>query len=140
MMGAPTLFPNATGWRRVLLVTTTAGVVTVLIAVGLGTLVSGSLAAASAGAGGGGTLAFSFLSLALIDWADRHAPHLAIPLFMIGFGIKVAVLAVVVLLVRPGDWLDSGWALGAGVVVVLVWQAAEILSFSQMRISVQPDD
>lgn len=139
MMAAPTLFPRAVGWRRVLLVTTTAGVVTALLGVGLGALVSGS-AAASAGVGGGGALAFSFLSLALIDWADRHVPHLAIPLFMIGFGVKVAVLAVVVLLVRPGDWLDPGWGLGAAVVVVLVWQAAEIFSFTQMRISVQPDD
>src|SRR5690625_2425482 len=139
MMAAPTLFPRAVGWRRVLLVTTTAGVVTALLVVGLGALVSGS-AAASAGVGGGGALAFSFLSLALIDWADRHVPHLAIPLFMIGFGVKVAVLAVVVLLVRPGDWLDPGWGLGAAVVVVLVWQCAEIFSFSHMRISVQPED
>ncbi|MGO1193754.1 MAG: hypothetical protein ACTMHH_07760 [Nesterenkonia sp.] len=139
-MAALKLFPRATGWRRVLLVTTAAGAAAALAALAVSTLVSGSPAAASAAVGGGGALAFSFLSLALIDWADRHAPHLAIPLFMIGFGVKVAVLAVVVLLVRPGDWLDPGWAVGSCVVVVLVWQAAEILSFSKMRISVQPED
>lgn len=139
-MAALKLFPRATGWRRVLLVTTAAGAAAALAALAVSTLVGGSPAAASAAVGGGGALAFSFLSLALIDWADRHAPHLAIPLFMIGFGVKVAVLAVVVLLVRPGDWLDPGWAVGSCVVVVLVWQAAEILSFSKMRISVQPED
>lgn len=139
-MAAPTLFPRATGWRRVLLVTSTVGMITALMALGIGALVSGSMAAASAGLGGGGALVFSFLSLALIDWADRHAPHLAIPLFMIGFSVKVAVLAVVVLLARPGDWLDPGWALGSGVAVVLAWQTAEILSFSKMRILVQPED
>lgn len=138
-MAAPKIFPRATGWRRVLLVTTAAGVVSALLAAALGALVNGAGAAASAGIGGGGVIAFSFLSLALIDWADRHASHLSIPLFMIGFVVKVAALAVFMPLVRPGDWLDPGWAIGSGVGVLLVWQAAEVLSFTKMRITVEPE-
>lgn len=138
-MATPKLFPRATGWRRVLLVTTTAGLGAALLTAAAALIVAGSSASASAGLGGGAVIAFSFISLALIDWADRHAPHLSIPLFMIGFGVKVAALAVILPLARPGEWLDPIWAVGSGVMVLLVWQAAEILSFARMRIPVEPE-
>lgn len=139
MMPLPRLFPRSTGWRRVLLVTTTAGLSTTLLCAAIAALISGVAAAASAAVAGGGVVAFSFISLALIDWADRHAPHLAMPLFIVGFGLKVAALAVAIPFVRPGDWLQPSWAVGGGLAVLLVWQAAEILSFAKMRISVEPD-
>lgn len=137
-MRVPQLFPRSTGWRRILLVTTTAGISTMLLCAATAVLIIGPAAAASAAIAAGSVIVFSFISLALIDWSDRHAPHLSIPLFMIGFGLKVAALAVAMPFVRPGDWLQTSWAIGAGLAVLLVWQAAEILSFARMRISVDP--
>ena len=138
-MRVPKLFPHARGWRRVLLVTTTAGLCAAVVVTAVATVVSGTDAALSAGLGAGGVIVFSFFSLALIDWSDRRAPHLSIPLFMVGFGIKVAALAAALPFVPPGGWLQPEWAVGAGVAVLLVWQAAEILSFTKMRIPVAPN-
>lgn len=121
-----------------LLVTTCAGVAAALLFSALAAVIGGASEAASAAAGGSAVLAFSAASLALIDWAERHAPHLAIPLFMLGFGVKVAGLAVALPLVRPGSWLEPAWTIAAGLIVLLVWQTAEILSFTKMRISVDP--
>lgn len=137
-MGRPRLFPGSTGWRRVLLVTAAAGVSTALAGILLAAMVSGWSAAASAAVAGGAVIGFSGLSLGLIDWADRHAPHLSIPLFMLGFGLKVAALAATLPFLAPGDWLRPGWAIGVGLAVLLTWQFAEILSFTRMRISVEP--
>lgn len=137
-MGRPRLFPSSTGWRRVLLVTAAAGVSTALAGILLAAMVSGWSAAASAAVAGGAVIGFSGLSLGLIDWADRHAPHLSIPLFMLGFGLKVAALAAALPFLAPGDWLRPGWAIGVGLAVLLTWQFAEIHSFTRMRISVEP--
>ncbi|GFZ94461.1 hypothetical protein [Nesterenkonia alkaliphila] len=125
-----------TGWRRVLMTTTAAGLICLAASTALAALVSGAAAAASAAAAGGLVVVLSFLSLGLIDWAERHRPQLAIPLFMIGFALKLAVLAMVLPAVRVGDWLDGAWALGAGTAVLLVWQVAEVMSFAKMRLAV----
>ncbi|TLP75340.1 hypothetical protein [Nesterenkonia sphaerica] len=130
---------SSSGWRAVLVSTTQAGLLTWGLATGAAALIHGGEAAASAAAGGGLVLVLSFLSLALIDWAERHRPHLAIPLFMMGFGIKIVVLALAMPLVQPGQWLHPGWALGSGIAVLLVWQIVEVLSFARMRLAIEPD-
>ena len=130
---------SSSGWRAVLVRTTQAGLLTWGLATGAAVLIHGGEAAASAAAGGGLVLVLSFLSLALIDWAERHRPHLAIPLFMMGFGIKIVVLALAMPLVQPGQWLHPGWALGSGIAVLLVWQIVEVLSFARMRLAIEPD-
>lgn len=127
------------GWRRVLMTTTTAALLALVLASFIAALVHGAAAAASAAAGGGLVVVLSFLSLALIDWADRHRPRLAIPLFMIGFAVKVAALALVMPFLRPGDWLQPAWALGAGITVLLLWQVVEVWTFTKMRITVHPE-
>lgn len=126
------------GWRRVLITTTAAGLLVLVLASAVAAVVHGAAAAASAASGGGLVILLSFLSLALIDWAERHRPRLAIPLFMVGFGLKVVTLALVLPFVRPGDWLHPGWALGSGIAVLVVWQVAEVWTFSTMRITVEP--
>lgn len=126
------------GWRQVLITTTTAALVMLLVAVVAAAVITGFEAALSAAAGGGIVVVLSFLSLGLIDWADRHRPQLAIPLFMVGFGIKVAVLAVAIPLVQPGQWLHPAWALGTGIAVLILWQVAEVWSFRRMRLIVEP--
>lgn len=126
------------GWRQVLITTTTSSVIALVLAAGAAVVISGVDAGLSAAAGGGLVVVLSFLSLALIDWADRHRPQWAIPLFMIGFGTKVAVLAVAIPLVQPGDWLHPAWALGTGIAVLILWQVAEVWSFRRMRLTVEP--
>lgn len=126
------------GWRQVLIITTAVGLLTLVLVAVTAAVISGIDAAISAAAGGGIVVVLSFLSLGLIDWADRHRPQLAIPLFMMGFGIKVAVLAVTVPLVQPGQWLDPAWALGSGIAVLILWQVAEVWSFRSMRLPVEP--
>jgi hypothetical protein len=130
---------STAGWREVLTRTTVAGLGTLGLVTGFAALVHGTDAAASAAAGGGLVVVLSFMSLALIDWAERHRPHLSIPLFMMGFGVKIVALALALPLVQPGEWLYPEWALGAGIAVLLVWQIAEVLSFSRMRLAVEPD-
>lgn len=132
------LYPNAAGWRRVLLVTTTAGLGTACVTGAAGAVFGGWPAAASAVIGGLGVVIFCFISLALIDWSDRHAPRMAMPLFMVAFGLKVAGLAVVVTFVQPAAWMQPGWSVASSIAVLIVWQAAEIASFAQMRMSVDP--
>lgn len=130
---------SGTGWRQVMIRTTTAGLAT-LAAAALGAAIfEGAAGAASAAAGGGLVIVLSFMSLALIDWAERHRPHLSIPLFMMGFGLKIAALALVMPFVQPESWLNTAWALGAGIGVLLVWQTAEVLSFARMRLAVEPN-
>lgn len=127
------------GWRRVLIVTTAAGLGTLGLVTAGAAAFQGAAGAVSAAAGGGVVVVLSFLSLALIDWAETHRPQLSIPLFMMGFGLKIAALALVMPFVQPGDWLQPAWALGAGIAVLLVWQVAEVLSFAKMRLAVEPD-
>ncbi|NDK30324.1 hypothetical protein [Nesterenkonia haasae] len=130
---------NGTAWRQVLIRTTAAGLSTLGIVTAAAGLFQGTAAAVSAAAGGGLVVVLSFLSLALIDWAERHRPHLSIPLFMVGFGVKITALALLMPFVQPGDWLSPVWALAAGIAVLLVWQVVEVLSFAKMRLAVEPD-
>lgn len=130
---------SGTGWRRVLITTTSVGVLAALLTTASGALLGGATAAVSAAAAAGIVLVLSFLSLALIDWADRRAPQLAIPLFMIGFAVKITGLALAMPFVQPGGWLEPAWAIGAGVAVLLVWHVTEVLSFTKIRVTVDPE-
>ncbi|GAA1178278.1 MULTISPECIES: ATP synthase subunit I [Nesterenkonia] len=134
------LFPRATGWRRVLLVSLAAGVSATLLAALAGLAVAGADAALSASLGGMIVVVFSALSLLLVDIAERVVPAQAITAFMLGFAVKIILLAVVLTSVPAPGWIVPGWTLFPAAGVVVVWQIAEITAFMRMRIAVDPEE
>ncbi|GAB3189951.1 hypothetical protein [Nesterenkonia suensis] len=134
------LFPGATGWRRVLLVASAAGVATTVLAACVGMLVSGADAALSAVLGGTIVVVFSSMSLLLVDVAERVVPSQTITAFMLGFALKIVLLAVVLTSVPPPDWIDPGWTLFPAAAAVIAWQIAEISAFMRLRVTLDPEE
>lgn len=128
----------AVSWRTVLLTAVAAGTVATLLAAGLGALISGTPAAAGAAAGGGTAVVLTGISLLLVDLTERRAPQLTLPAFMLGFAVKLAVLALALMLMPAPEGLHAGWAVGTVAAVVLVQQAAVLKGFSAMRLAVTP--
>lgn len=133
------IFPRETGWRRVLTIAVLAGTGTTLLAAGLGLILQGGYAAASAAGGGAAIVILSGLTLLLVDWAERHRPEATILLFMIGFLVKLAGLALLLPVLNVPEWVEPNWAVITAAAVVIVWQAAEISAFVKLRFSVTPD-
>ncbi len=136
----PKVFPRATGWRRVLLVALASGCAVTAAAAVLGWLVTGGAAAASAVFGGLCVVVLSGITVALIDWSERHAPGLTVTVFMIGFVAKLVILGILLGAVETPAWIDPPWAGLTAVAVVVVWQVAEITAFMKMRVTVEPSD
>lgn len=133
------VFPRTTGWRRVLISTTAAGLGAVALLSAIAALIGGSEAAYSAAAGGGAVVVLSAISLAIIDVCERRAPHLTMAMFMLGFCLKIAALAMLLPLMDTSQWLQPAWALGAGIGVLVLWQTVEIMTFARLRVTVEPD-
>ncbi|WP_300345125.1 hypothetical protein [Nesterenkonia sp.] len=137
-MSTARLFPRARRWRRVLLIASTSGAAALLAAAGAAAVIGGSAAAGSAAFGGGAVAVISFTTLALVDWSDRRAPGWTMRLFLVGFAVKVVGLVLLAAAVPPADWLQPGWAIGAGIGTLVVWQTAQIFSFASMRLPIEP--
>lgn len=125
-------------WRTVLVSAVGLGTLVTLAAAGLGAMLSGTGAAAGASVGGGTAVVLTGISLLLVEITERRAPQLTLPVFMLGFAVKVSVLALVLMLVPSPEGLDAGWAVGAVASVVLVQQAAVVRGFASMRLAVSP--
>lgn len=76
---------------------------------------------------------FFAISLLIGHYAGRNSPSGAIGLFMAAYVLKVVGFAVVLFVLGTPDWLDRTWFFVAAVVVVIVWQTAEIIAFSRIR-------
>ena len=137
-MSRQRIFPRGTGWRRVLLVSLTAGVAVTGMAALLGLLLDGGAAAASALGGGAAVVVLSGVTLLLIDVAERRAPTLTITVFLLGFVVKLGLLAVMLASFPAPDWVMPAWAALTAAAVVIVWQAAEVIAFMGMRVTVDP--
>ncbi|WP_120005136.1 hypothetical protein [Nesterenkonia muleiensis] len=125
-----------TGWRRVLTGTTAAGLVALGLASGAAAVLHGWQAAASAAAGGGVIIALSFVTLAVIDWADRHMPHQILMLAIAAYALKLTAAAMVFVSVPVPDWVRPGWAGLTALGVLIVWQVALVLTFMRLRVPI----
>ncbi|MDS2172581.1 hypothetical protein [Nesterenkonia sp. CL21] len=133
------IFPRATGWRRVLWLALTTGGAMTVAAVLLALAVAGVDAGMSAALGGSMVLVLSAVSLVLVDVAERVMPSQAITAFMLGFALKLAVLAVVLSSVTAPGWVLPGWTVGAAAAVVIAWQSGEIAAFLRLRTPIDPE-
>lgn len=125
--------PTESPWLRILgtcLRFTAAALVLMTAAA----IVTGGVASAfSALYGAGVVVLFFAISLLIGHYAGRNSPSGAIGLFMAAYVLKVVGFAVVLFVLGTPDWLDRTWFFVAAVVVVIVWQTAEIIAFSRIR-------
>lgn len=125
-------------WRSVLIGAVVGGVLVTLGIAGLGALLSGTAAAVAAVTAGGAAVVLTGTSLLLVDLTERRAPQLILPVFMLGFAVKVSVLALVLMVAPRPEELHAGWAVGAVVAVVTVQQVAVVRGFATMRMVIAP--
>lgn len=125
-----------TGWRRVLTTTTVAGLATLGLATAAAAVLHGSEAAASAAAGGGVIIVLSCLTLAVIDWADRHMPNQILMLAIAAYALKLTAAAMVFVSVPVPEWVHPAWAGLTALGVLIVWQVALVLTFMKMRLPI----
>ncbi|GAA1341442.1 hypothetical protein [Arthrobacter roseus] len=125
--------PTQSPWLRILgtcLQFTAAALVTMTAIA----MVSGGVAGAVSALYGAGIVVLFFgISLLIGHYAGRNNPSGAIGLFMAAYVLKVVGFAVVLFLLGTPDWLDRTWFFVAAVVVVIVWQTAEVFAFSKTR-------
>ncbi len=122
-----------TGWRRVLVATTSAGLIWLGLCSAAAALVDGVWAAASVAAGGGVVIALSFISLAVVDLADRYMPNQTLLFFIAAYALKLMVAAGLFVTVPIPEWIFPVWAAMSALAVLLVWQVALVLSFRKLR-------
>lgn len=131
--------PTATPWLDILgkclLVAAAAVVVmSVLAAVflglpGVGSVVFGAVV----------VVAFFALSLLVGHIYGKRNPSGALGVFMVTYLVKVVGFAVVLFTLGAPTWLNGPWFAAAAVVVVLLWQATEVFTFSRQRLQLYND-
>ena len=84
-------------------------------------------------------VAFFGLSLLVGHVYGRKNPSGAIGMFMVTYLVKVVGFAVILFTLGAPTWLNGPWFAAAGVVVVLLWQATEVLTFSRQRLQLYND-
>lgn len=126
-------------WRPVLVLSSVVGAVVWVLAILVGWIAQGGPAAASAALGAGAVVVLSFIALLIIDWSQRRAPQLTIPLLMGSSIVRLGALLLVLLAFDDASWVRGEWTLFSAVAAVIAWQTAEILGFRRMRLGVQQE-
>ncbi|WP_298713000.1 hypothetical protein AAG742_04365 [Micrococcus sp. 2A] len=89
--------------------------------------------------GGGIVLALSAVTGATTALAWDHAREAVLPVSIGMFVVKIAVFGILAgMAPRPG-WLEATPAAVAALVVIVAWQAAEVLVFARTRRSIYAD-
>lgn len=84
--------------------------------------------------GGGVVMLFFGISLAVGHAMGEKNPSGAIGAFIGVYVVKVVGFGGVMLALGAPPWLDRTWFFGAAVATVLVWQFAEVVAFSRLRL------
>lgn len=131
--------PSATPWLNILnkcLLVAAAATVALAVAAlavtgwsGVGSVVFGSVV----------VVAFFGLSLLVGHIYGRKNPSGAIGVFMVTYLVKVVGFAVILFTLGAPTWLNGPWFATAGVVVVLLWQATELVTFGRQRLQLYND-
>ncbi|NVM94052.1 hypothetical protein G6034_03825 [Arthrobacter sp. AETb3-4] len=131
--------PSATPWLNILnkcLLVAAAATVALAAAA---FIVSGWSGAGSVVLGSVVVVAFFGLSLLVGHVYGRKNPSGAIGVFMVTYLVKVVGFAVVLFTLGAPTWLNGPWFAAAGVVVVLLWQGTEVVTFSRQRLQLYND-
>lgn len=128
--------PTATGWRRMLLWSVTAGLLATVSAAGLGWLLQGVNAAASASIGGGLQVVLTGMTLLSVVICERRAPHWTMAVLVTGFAAKAILLGIVASVPTAPGWSEPMWLILTAAAVMVVVQAVELACFSRLRLGV----
>nr|WP_125610025.1 hypothetical protein [Specibacter cremeus] len=135
----PASGPSATPWlailTRCLVVSGGAVVIMAVIAAifvglpGAGSVVFGSVV----------VIAFFALSLLVGHIYGKRNPSGALGVFVVTYLVKVVGFAVILFSLGVPSWLHGQWFAFAAVVVVVLWQATEVVTFSRQRLQLYND-
>jgi ATP synthase protein I len=135
----PASGPSATPWlnilKKCLLIASAATAVLAVAAL----VVSGWAGVGSVAFGAVVVVAFFGLSLLVGHIYGRKNPSGAIGVFMVTYLVKVVGFAVILFTLGAPTWLNGPWFAAAGVVVVVLWQATEVVTFSRQRLLLYND-
>lgn len=84
--------------------------------------------------------AFSGISLLIVHVVGRDNPHGAMATFALTYVIKVVFFAAALFLIGRPAWLDATWFFSSAVLTVVVWQVAEVRTFSRIRFQLYNDE
>ncbi|PYI68689.1 hypothetical protein CVV68_05155 [Arthrobacter livingstonensis] len=131
--------PDATPWlnilKKCLLV---AAAATAALAIGA-LIVTGWPGVGSVVFGSVVVVAFFGLSLLVGHIYGSKNPSGAIGVFMVTYLVKIVGFAAILFTLGTPTWLNGPWFATAGVVVVLLWQATEVVTFSRQRLQLYND-
>lgn len=100
---------------------------------------SGPAAAASVALAAVIVIAFFALSLIAGHLVGRRNPSGAIGVFAVVYVLKIVGFAAILLWIGTPAWISRPWFGAAGIVTVVVWQAAELYAFSRLRLQIFDD-
>lgn len=130
---------NTRGWWGILTACLTASIPVLVLAAGIAWPVAGPAAAASLGLAGTAVVVLSAMTLALTAWSWNRWRDQAIFVALLGFVVKIVLMAVLLTAVPPPGWLEPVPAGVGALVAILVWQAAEVLVFARTRQQIYDD-
>jgi ATP synthase protein I len=125
---------SATPWLNILIKCLLVSGGAVLILAVLALIFSGWPGVGSVALGALVVVAFFGLSLLVGHIYGKKNPSGAIGVFMITYLVKVVGFAVILFTLGTPTWLNGRWFAVAAVVVVVLWQATEVVTFSRQRI------
>lgn len=140
--------PTRSPWLRILGVSAAAAAAALVLSGIAASAVAGPAAALSDAFGTALVVAFFGISLLVGHVMGRRNPSGAIGILAVAYVIKVVGFAAVLLLVGVPPWLSRTWFFVGAVLTVVVWQAAEVITFSRTRLQIfndpqpapEPDD
>lgn len=124
---------NTRGWWGILTACLAASLPAVAVAAGIAWPVAGPAAAGSLGLAGTAVVVLSAMTLALTAWSWNRWRDQAIFIALLGFVLKIVLMAVLLTAVPVPDWLEPVPAGLGALVAILAWQATEVLVFARTR-------
>lgn len=130
---------SATPWLNILKMCLLVSAAAVVVLAVLALIITGWPGVGSVALGALVVVAFFGLSLLVGHIYGKKNPSGAIGVFMITYLVKVVGFAVILFTLGAPSWLNGPWFATAGVVVVLLWQATEVVTFSRQRLQLYND-
>ena len=125
--------PTKGPWLRILKVCLLWTGIPAAAAAAAALLGPGIAGSASVAAGWALIAVFFGISLLVGHVVGRKNPSGAIGMFAVTYAVKVVGFAAILWLVGMPEWLEGEWFFYTAIGTVVLWQAAEILTFSRTR-------
>lgn len=135
---------NRRGWWGILAACLIGASAALVVAAGLAWLLTGpetggSVAAASLGLAGAAVVVLSGATLLLTAWSWDRWRDQAIFIALFGFVVKIVLMALLLTVVTPPQWLDRTAAGIGAIVAIVTWQVIEVMVFARTRQQIYDD-